>query len=267
MEGGVVRGITVPRHLHRCVLIAEPGVFDTGPQTDTAVLNTGTRVEELCDDFSVPGPAWEAAYNDRPTYGPKENTAAFEPYFGTVRIHTRGGYANLSRRFEQDAVSVRLRVYKPTGHQCGVPQQTHPMAALYWGRDRFIKCVQTNPWHDPERRTTQMFFFVSGGPAAGRHDCPAPGRFSWMRWDLAPEEVALYVAADGKSWQRIAGVPRGEPLGKGFAGAPSYLILGTGCEGPADRLRNDTPGIDDSYSTYDELIVETLPIRPLPGKE
>ena len=36
------------------------------------------------------------------------------------------------------------------------------------------------------------------------------------------------------------------------------LVLGVGSDGPNDRLRNDSDGIDDSYSYYDELVVETL---------
>ena len=56
------------------------------------------------------------------------------------------------------------------------------------------------------------------------------------------------------------GIKGGAEAGKGFAGPPAYVILGTGCESATtDRLRADTAGIDDSWSCYDELVTEELP--------
>ncbi len=259
MEKGLIKGIQIRRHMNRCLLLAAPGVFKTGPPEDIAVLNTGKRIPELCDDFTALKPEWEKSFNPTPSYGPKTNSPTFEPYYGTIRIHTNGGYANISRPFSRDGVSVRVRAYPPTGQQCGNPTETHPMSALYWGKNRYIKCVLTNPWGNAAGDRTEMFFVVCKDGAMQTIPCPKPGPSDWVRWDLMPESIALFACTDGKDWKKIADVPRGAEAGKSFAGVPSHIVLGTGCDnGPADRLRNDTPGIDDSWSCFDELIVEEI---------
>jgi hypothetical protein len=68
VSDGVIRRIAVRRHANRCLLLAAPGVFDTGPARDITRLNTGKRITELCDDFSTLSPAWEASFNPQPTY-------------------------------------------------------------------------------------------------------------------------------------------------------------------------------------------------------
>ncbi len=259
-DKGTIASLPIKRHKFEILLLAKKGFFDTGPVKDIAALNTGTRIPELCDDFSSLKPAWEQSYNSTPGYGPKTNVASFEPYYGALRIHTAGGYANVSRDLNQDNISVRIRAYTPAGRQCGTPVQTHPMGAVYWGKGRHIKCVMTNPWNNDGTKT-EMFFLVSDGGKEQSFPCPKPGLAPWMRFDLADQNVDCYAAVDGKSWQKIASVPRGTEAGKGFAGTPSKLILGTGFDTPGtpnDLLRNDSPGIDDSYSFFDELIVEEL---------
>ncbi len=149
------------------------------------------------------------------------------------------------------------KLYTPTGRQCGGPNETHPMTALTWGKGRFIKCILTNPWNNDGTKT-EMYFLACSEKGVQTYPVPKPAVFDWIRYDLRPETVDLYASVDGKTWQKVASVPRGAEAGKDFAGAPAHLVLGVGCDGPNDRLRNDNDGIDDSYSYYDEWVVETL---------
>lgn len=256
-DGSVIKNIHVDRHKNRCIVVAAPGVFETGTPSDVTALNTGTRIPELCDDFSTIGAAWEKSWNPSPTYGVSVNNATFDPYFGALRIHTQGGYANVARAINRDNISVRVRAYIPVGQQCGTPDMTHPMAALYWGKYRYIKCITTNPWGNVNGASTTQYFLVSTPTGTRIYPCPKPGRVTWMRWDLTAHTVLLYVSNDLVTWQLMSSVLRGSD----FAGAPSHIILGTGCDiygAQSDRLRNETPGIDDSYSFWDELITEQL---------
>jgi hypothetical protein len=101
--------------------------------------------------------------------------------------------------------------------------------------------------------------------AVRRHamPCPKPLRVAWARFDLVPQSVDLYVSTDLREWQTIGSVPRGEAAGQKFAGPPSHVVLGIGEDtGNQDRLRGDAPGIDESWSYYDELVVEELPVQP-----
>ncbi len=258
-EGGRLT-VAVPRHAFEVLLFVRKGVFETGTPPDIEALNTGKSLPAFRDDFTTLKPVWKTRWNPRPSWGSrKENNATFTPdYYGALRIITRGGYAHAVRPFGRDSVSVRIRLYRPAGRQCGNPYATHPMTALYWNEKTFIKCVLHTQRTADRGRGGTMFFSVRHNGRRTRIACPEPGLANWVRYDLAPEAVELYVSADLATWTRAGSVPRKGRKGAAFAGAPTHLFLGIG-QGGKPMLQNESPGITDSYSFFDELIVEELP--------
>ena len=262
MRDGVIRRIAVRRHANRCLLLAAPGVFDSGPARDIARLNTGKRIAELCDDFSTLGPAWEPSFNPRPAYGPKENRPTFEPFFGALRIHTNGGFANVARPLGRDGISLRVRMYSPTGRQCGNPDQTHPMAALYWGRGRYIKCVMTNPWNNDGTKN-EMFFRACQAGRRQTMPCPKPLRVAWARFDLAPAASISTFRPTCGSGRRSPACRAARRRGKASPVRPPTSSWASARTPAIKTAFEATPRESTtSWSYYDELVVEELPVRP-----
>lgn len=251
-EGGLIRGLPLRRHEYEVLLLAPEGVFDTGlARDDIAALNTGERVAALSETFegmALDTDVWQ------PACGAGVTEYSIEPYYGTLRIRsTNGHYANVTRAFGRDNVSVRARIHRPEGGKADMPAVT-----LYWGKARYVQGGVTNP-RSHENRPHRVRFGARRGGRSKSYGGPEARGVNWVRFDLQPEVVALYASADGETWKHIGDVPRK----KDFVGAPSHLVLGFGTEEPdSDNtlLRNTSRTYNRGGSTafFDEVIVEEM---------
>jgi hypothetical protein len=251
-QKGLIRGLPLRRHEYEVLLLAPEGVFDTGvDREDVRALNTGPRVGALSEAFegmSLDNDVWH------PVCGAGVKEYDIQPYYGTLRIRSnKGHYANVSRKFGRDSVSVRTRILPPEGGKADMPAVT-----LYWGKARFLQGGVSNP-RSHENRPHRIRFGARRDNQSREYGGPEAGPVSWVRFDLRPDAVALYASTDGKLWKHVGDVSRGED----FAGAPSHLVLGFGTEKPGsenDLLRNTARTYNRGGSTafFDEVIVEQM---------
>jgi hypothetical protein len=136
------------------------------------------------------------------------------------------GFAHVRRPLNVDNVSVQCLLLSGRAR-----------LFLYWPNDEY---VQTGPAGD----SAKFMYALSDAVRKEGADISTqavPGWYpycaNWVKIALSPDTITFYGSTDGRAWVKNGEQKRGEK----YAGAPQWLMLGTGFPGQEPFLNNVHP--------------------------
>lgn len=243
-QHGTITKLAIDRHDYRVVLLAAPGVFPPVTQTLPVEMLPKQRIEAVCDDFTTFKPTWivDGAKVLWPT---SRNVFMDADWYridqGRLRINVGlAAHAIFAKPFGYDNCSVQVKVMASEP-----ARQLSPGLAVYWTKNKYAQ-IGVNGTVTARSLGGKP---IEPGPGANM----AMGAITWLKITLTPESIEYFASTDGKSWKLVGTQPRAD-----FTGAPDYLVLGQGWDGPDDLFCNDQKNParwEDWFLFYDDLVV------------
>ncbi len=221
--------VAVPRHDVRLVVTAPAGRYvdpAAGRPLGTDLPGPATIMKELGDTLAgtALAPGWVRDVH--------EGAAGVWMLDGRLCVQGNPyGYAHVRRELNVDNLSVQCLTLKT---KTGSADIWSGSLFLLWPNGEFAQAT-------PGIGEGRFIYRLSGagdrrGGAVGRLAVPGwhPYVPNWVKIVLTPETIVFHGSADGKAWNRDWEAARGAK----HAGAPRYVLLGTGAPGKEPLLKN-----------------------------
>jgi len=223
--------IDVPRHDIRLVLAGNLSAYNLeATQPESGLPGPEKVIAELCDSLAGPelGNAWQEDLH--------EGTSSIGFVADKLFVQaSHYGYGHVRRRLDIDNVSVQCMILRKGS---GQSDEWAGGISLHWDNGAFVRLM-------PGNQTGKFLWQVDGhGARKGNVNAnrePLPGWYpfyaNWLKIRLTAKTIEFHGSNNGSTWANVHDLPRDAKLN----GAPAWVVLGNGNNGPVSLLKNPHP--------------------------